>query len=244
MSAEQEQRLLAMQQAWSQCQGCMLSNARKNMVFGEGNPDANLLIIGEAPGATEDDTGRPFMGSAGNLLEYFIAWTAVGPQFQLLEEWSADSTFDISREHFSCKNIFYTNIVGCRPPENRNPTPKEIEACRPRLLETIYTVDPTLIITVGGLAAEALTRKKISITALRGQIFDCQLPGRLIDVTYPVLAVLHTSYLLRQNDFNQDGGTADKTYQDFVRAMHIIDEFNFHHRGMGRPAERPAIKGD
>ena len=211
-------------------------------MFGEGASDASLLIIGEAPGAAEDELGRPFVGSAGSLLEYFLAWTATGEQFKLLEEWSEDGTFDISREHFSSRNVFFTNIVGCRPPENRNPTPTEIEACRPRVLETIYTVDPDLIITVGGLAAEALTGKKISITALRGQLFDCVLPGRLVDVTYPVLMVLHTSYLLRQNDFNQDGGTADKTYNDFVTAMHILDEVNFYHRGIGRPHDRPPMK--
>lgn len=242
MITEQGERLIALQQAWSQCQGCQLAHTRKNMVFGEGHQDASLLIIGEAPGATEDASGRPFVGDAGRLLEYFLAWTSVGEQFELLNEWDNEESFNTSRELFSCKTVFFTNIVGCRPPENRNPATVEIETCRPRLLETIYTVDPTLIITVGGLAAEALTGKKISITAKRGQVFDCTIPGRLGDTIYPVMAMLHPAYLLRQNDFNQDGGSSDKTYNDFVRAMHILDEFDFHHRGIGKPSDRPPLK--
>lgn len=231
-----------MAQAWSQCQACNLCHERRSVVFGQGNPDADLMIIGEAPGVTEDHQGVPFVGSAGALLEYFLAWVSADPDHvNLLKGGMDEEEFQQSRQ-ISLENTFFTNIVCCRPPENRNPTPKEIEACRPRLLETIYTVDPVLIISVGGLAAEALTGKKISITALRGQIFDCVVPGRLIDVRYPVLAVLHTSYLLRQNDFNQDGGMADRTYNDFVNAMHILDEFKFHHRGIPRPSGRPPMK--
>lgn len=238
---EQAETLIASQHAWHNCNACPLSGTRTHVVWGQGAADAPLLIVGEAPGATEDATGLPFVGAAGRLLEYFLAWVSADKdQLELLHNW--EHGFEQSRRQYSLPNIFFTNIVGCRPPENRNPTPNEIAACRPRLLDIIYTVDPVLIITVGGLATEAITGKKISITAKRGQLFDSVLPGRIIDITYPVFAVLHTSYLLRQNDFNQDGGMSDKTYNDFVTAMHILDEFNFHHRGVPRPVLRPPIK--
>jgi len=239
--SDQSDYLQSLQQAWSQCQACMLCNHRKNIVFGYGNPDADLMIIGEAPGMTEDDKGEPFIGAAGNLLEYFLAWVSADKDhYELLNDWD-DNKFQQSRYGYTLNQIFFTNIVCCRPPDNRNPTPLEIAACRPRLLETIYTVDPKLIIAVGGLATETLAGKKIAITAKRGQVFDSIIPGRLIDVTYPVLAVLHTSYLLRRNDFNQDGGMSDKTYNDYVYAMHVLDEYKLLHRGVPKPEGRPEL---
>lgn len=227
--------------AWSECQGCMLQHERKNIIFGYGNPDAQLMIIGEAPGTTEDDTGIPFVGSSGDLLEYYLSWVSANlDQNSLLDNWG-DDHFRKSRNEFSLNDIYFTNIVCCKPPENRAPTTKEIAACSTRLREQIYTVDPTLIITIGGLATEAVIGKKVSITAKRGQLFDSVIPGRLIDITYPVVAVLHMAYLLRRNEFGEES-MGGKTYHDFVNAMHLIDTFNFHHRGIPRPHTRPPRK--
>ena len=137
---------------------------------------------------------------------------------------------------------FYTNVVSCRPPENRDPTVHEVAACSTRLQAIIYTIDPVLIVGVGRIAVEALLKRKISITQMRGEIFDITIPGKLIDVTYPLLATLHTSYLLRLNDFKQKGGMSDKTYYDLLLAGHLVDWFNWLHYKQPLPQDRAERK--
>lgn len=132
-------------------------------------------------------------------------------------------------------------VSNCRPAENRDPLPKEMEVCRVRLLEQIYLIDPILIITAGRIATEALVNKKISITSARGELFDIEIPGRTQSIRYPVLAVLHPSYLLRKNDFKQKGGDGVKTYNDFIRAMALVDKYNEMHFGIPVP-DRPKME--
>jgi DNA polymerase len=236
--------LTEMQKAWSTCQGCKLHPTRRSVVFGYGNPDAQLLVVGEAPGSNEDAVGAPFVGNAGQLLDQYLASVSVNPQ---LREMSKQERFPPEEtRQVLLQTTFYTNVVACRPPENRDPARDEIAACRSRLVEIIYTVDPVLIIAVGRISLEALLGKAAQITRDRGEIFDIQIPGRNNyghktqgTITYPCLAVLHPAYLLRVNDFNQDDGMSDKTYYDFLHAMHIIDWFNWLHYGVKRPEERP-----
>lgn len=233
--------LTELQQAWSTCQGCMLHNERINTVFGYGNPDARFMVIGEAPGSNEDELGVPFVGHAGKLLDAFFATVSIHPE---LVEMSRSENFDYDRiREILLSDVFYTNVVCCRPPENRDPTPKEIAICRPRLMATIYAVDPTLIIATGRIACESLMKKKkVSITQVHGEIFDITVEGQLIDIHYPMMALLHPSYLMRINDFNQAGGQGDKTYQNMLLAMHLVDWYDHLHRGRELPP-RKKLKG-
>lgn len=240
-----EQYLAALQEAWSGCRACGLCEERRNIVFGYGNPDATVMIIGEAPGEAEDATGYPFVGASGQLLDQFLGQVSAHQSIQdLLDDISdakgrANMEMRAQLRHKLLYDYFLTNIVMCRPPENRDPIPKEWAACRTRLLEQIYTVDPVLIICAGRLAAEAVIGKKISITSSRGDIYDVDFPGRTTTIRYPVMPVLHPAYLMRKNDFKQKGGDGVKTYNDFVRSMNIIDLYNSNHFDIPVPTNRP-----
>jgi DNA polymerase len=133
------------------CRRCPLADTRRNIVFGEGNPDAELVFVGEAPGGDEDLQGRPFVGRAGQLLTKII--TAMG----------------LKRE-----DVYICNILKCRPPGNRNPLPEEIAACEPFLLRQLEAINPKAICALGSFAARTLLQKDVPITALRGHFHDYQ----------------------------------------------------------------------
>lgn len=224
---------------WSDCQNCGLCETRRNVVFGYGNPDARIMVIAEAPGEMEDGRGVPMIGPSGNLLDQYLAAVSTRPELvDLLEKDSTSGTRSKTRE-LLLDEFYFTNIVACRPPENRDPTAREIGECWDRLKKIIYTVDPDLIIAMGGIAISSLLKKSIKITKSRGEIFDLTLKGRLIDIQYPVLAILHTSYLLRLNDFSQEGGLSDRTYADVLKAHSILDELGWLHSGEAPPRNRP-----
>lgn len=236
-----------LQRAWSSCRGCGLCAQRSSVVFGYGNPDAQVMIVGEAPGENEDRQGLPFVGAAGQLLDQYLGYSSIRPEVQVLIEAinKAKSKSEADRRDLRgllLDEFYFTNVVMCRPPENRDPIPKEIEACRTRLFEQIYLVDPVLIVTAGRIAAEAVIGKKVSITSARGEMFDIEIPGRTQNVRYPVLAVLHPSYLLRKNDFRQKGGEGVKTYNDFIRTMNLVDKYNEAHNDMPIPSNRPKME--
>lgn len=238
-----------LQQTWAACRGCSLCEERNSVVFGYGNPNAQILIVGEAPGENEDRQGLPFIGAAGQLLDQYLGYASIRDDVKDLVE-------SINREknkrgsesdrkelrNLLLDEFYFTNVVMCRPPENRDPIPKELEACRTRLLEQIYLVDPILVVAAGKIAAGAILGKKVTITQDRGEMFDIEIPGRTQNVRYPMLAVLHPSYLLRKNDFKQKGGDGVKTYNDFVRAMNIVDKYNESHYGMPIPNNRPKME--
>jgi uracil-DNA glycosylase family 4 len=147
------------------CMKCQLGDARKNFVFGTGNPNAEVLILGEGPGAEEDGQGLPFVGRAGKLLN------------------------DILKAiKFERNDVYIANIVKCRPPGNRTPSPAEMEMCMPYLKKQIELVDPKLILCVGLTAAHGLLLNKDSLTSLRGKVFDYN--GRKVMVTYHPAALL------------------------------------------------------
>jgi uracil-DNA glycosylase len=131
------------------CTRCKLGGlGRRQVVFGVGNPDADLMFVGEAPGADEDAQGEPFVGRAGQLLTRIIE--AMG---------------------FRRGDVYIANVVKCRPPENRNPEPDEIATCEPFLVEQIALVRPRVIVALGTCAAHALLRTDTPISRLRGRIF-------------------------------------------------------------------------
>lgn len=131
------------------CVRCELAKTRKNVVFGEGSPDAKLMFIGEAPGADEDAQARPFVGRAGQLLTKIIE--AMG----------------LKREE-----VYIANILKCRPPDNRNPLPDEIANCSPYLLEQVRLIKPRVICALGKFAAQTLLNSETPISKLRGNFHD------------------------------------------------------------------------
>jgi DNA polymerase len=128
------------------CTRCKLHPTRKSIVFGVGNPDADLVFVGEAPGADEDRLGEPFVGRAGELLTKMIG--AMG---------------------FGREDVFIANILKCRPPGNRNPEPDEIEKCEPFLRAQLEAIRPRVIVALGKFAAQCLLRSDAPISTLRGQ---------------------------------------------------------------------------
>ena len=129
------------------CKKCELSRTRHHFVFGDGNHDANLMLIGEAPGKDEDIQGLPFVGKAGQLLDKILA------------------SIDFKREE-----IFIGNILKCRPPHNRNPLPEEIDLCMPYLEKQIQLIQPQIILVLGRIAANALLNTALPISKLRGMV--------------------------------------------------------------------------
>ena len=149
------------------CRRCSLADSRTNTVFGEGGPHARLVVVGEAPGAEEDRTGRPFVGRAGELLTRMLA--AIG----------------LARD-----DVFICNVLKCRPPGNRSPRPDEAGACRPFLQAQIEVLEPALLLALGSHAARLLLRTERGITSLRGRFHTTPEGWR-------VMPSFHPAYLLR-----------------------------------------------
>ncbi len=148
------------------CTRCRLSQGRTQVVFGVGNPNADLMFIGEAPGYYEDKQGEPFVGAAGQLLT------------QVLGE------IGLRRD-----DVYICNVLRCRPPGNRDPLPDEVEACRPWLEATLEQVRPRVIVSLGNFATRFVLDRPVSISRVRGQRFDVD--GRVVIPTFHPAAVLH-----------------------------------------------------
>nr|WP_237073440.1 uracil-DNA glycosylase [Prosthecochloris sp. GSB1] len=155
------------------CTKCRLSATRKNFVFGEGNPRARLVVIGEAPGADEDTLGRPFVGRSGKLLDKILE--AIG---------------------FSRNDVFICNIIKCRPPENRNPLKDEIECCMPWLTGQLELIAPKMLLLLGRVAANTILDNKQSMNGMRGKIIRWN--GFDTVVTYHPAALLRNPNWKRQ----------------------------------------------
>ena len=167
VSLSSEQALAAHRADIGDCTRCKLSAlGRTQVVFGVGNPDADLMFVGEAPGADEDVQGIPFVGRAGQLLTKII------------------EAIDLKRG-----DVYIANVIKCRPPQNRNPEPDEIETCEPFLFRQIDVIKPKVIVSLGKFAAHTLLRSEEPISRLRGRIFEYR--GAKLIPTF------HPAYLLR-----------------------------------------------
>lgn len=244
-------RLKALYDQWYGCQKCLLGQHREgqDIVFGDGNPDAPIMIIGEAPGAEEEETSIPFIGASGRLLNQILSVVSDHPTIKELVTWYNTGrrrqddvkTFHEQIIEWRRTEFFITNIVCCRPLENRTPLPGEMKACWERLYNMIYIVDPWLIITSGKTAAEAVIRKRIDITKQRGTLFEIDMPGRVTSYKIPVLATLHPSYLLRQADWNSRDGSFMATVRDYRAALTYVDHLKNQNFGTPIP-ERQQIQ--
>jgi DNA polymerase len=155
------------------CHKCPLHKSRTNFVFGKGNPNSKIMFIGEAPGREEDLKGEPFVGAAGQLLDKIL--TAI---------------------KFQREDIYITNVLKCRPPENRDPLPEEMEKCEPYLLKQIEIINPKLICALGRISAQALLKTKLPLNKLRGRFHDYN--GIKLLVTY------HPAALLRYPQYKKE----------------------------------------
>ncbi len=173
-----------------ECQKCSLGGTRINFVFGVGNPHADIVVIGEAPGADEDEQGEPFVGRAGQLLN------------KILEA-----------IQFKREEVYICNILKCRPPNNREPLPEEIELCEPYLWKQMELIKPKMILCLGRTAGQALLKTNESLAALRGKFFDYR--GIKLMVTY------HPAALLRNPNWKkptwEDVQLFRKTYDEMKK---------------------------
>lgn len=163
------------------CNICELSKSRTKTVFGEGNLNATLMFVGEGPGASEDEQGRPFVGRAGMLLEKII-----------------NNVLNMQRS-----DVYIANIVKCRPPNNRVPTPSEAETCLPYLKRQIEIVEPKIIVALGTTAYQYLTGDKSGITKIRGEVMEYG--------SAKLIATFHPSFLLRNPSAKKEA------YEDFLK---------------------------
>ncbi|MHA7840478.1 MAG: uracil-DNA glycosylase [Gammaproteobacteria bacterium] len=183
------------EQEWSEfqstvknCTKCALHATRTHVVFGVGDPKADLMIVGEAPGAQEDRQGEPFVGRAGQLLNNML------------------KAIELKREA-----IFIANILKCRPPNNRDPKPEEVAQCTPYLEQQLAHIKPKLILAVGRIAAHFLLQQKTSLSRLRGQEFSYGTEKTPLMVTY------HPAYLLRNPNDKSKSYEDLLRVQDFLK---------------------------
>lgn len=161
-AAERRDELVALFYKLRDCHDCPLSQSRTNLVFGTGNPDADLMFVGEAPGFHEDQQGKPFVGPAGQLLDRLLS--------------------EIGLER---GDTFIANVLKCRPPQNRDPQPDEIAECKPHLYRQIELIEPRVICTLGNFSSKLLTSDQRGITKSHGRPRTVTL-GRLAVCVYPI----------------------------------------------------------
>ena len=239
------QKLKELYDQWKDCERCSLSKSRDNVVFGEGNPDADIVWVSEAPGDNENKTGRPFVGNAGELLDSFLEHTG-----------------------FDRGELFITNIVGCRPPNNRDPVREERDACISRVHEILYVIDPYIIVACGKVALETLARGRWSIKEMHGQLFSspypeakmqgemngAEIPGRFFprkggknlaySLDYDLVPIFHPSFVSRFDSYDekkgtfQPGGLAHRTLDDLRALKDRVEKIKSEYRQTQRLFER------
>jgi uracil-DNA glycosylase family 4 len=176
-----------------ECRRCRLCEGRQKIVFGSGNEKAQLVFVGEAPGAEEDEQGLPFVGRAGQLLT------------QMIENTAKREGIPLTRD-----DVYICNVIKCRPPGNRTPEPDEMEICGQFLYRQLMVIHPKAICALGGTAARALTGHKEGVTKLRGKWFQWR------DI--PVMVTYHPSYLLRP--YNQSAKR--EAWEDLKKVLHFV----------------------
>ena len=177
-----------------ECVSCSLSKTRTNVVVGKGNEKANLVIIGEGPGEQEDKSGLPFVGRAGKMLDTALAAVNIDP----------------------LKDCYITNIVKCRPPNNRKPTASESDACMPWLNKQIELLSPKIIVLAGSTATESFLGVKEPISKIRGKWIEKD------NIKY--MPIFHPSYLLR-NPSKEKGKPKWLTWQDLKKIKKELNSF-------------------
>ena len=227
-----QHKLAELEHDWSKCQRCGLCETRNKVVFGEGDPNADVVFIGEGPGEMEDRTGVPFSGRSGEIFDIVLGAAEVD----------------------RC-DVFITNLVACRPPGNRDPAREEKLACLERVHETLYLIDPLVIVTLGKVPLQALAKGRAwSIENEHGKLFSspdpevrvqgdkcgAAIPGRVFPRTgdnkktyqleYDLVPLYHPSYLARKDSYNKrtkefaQGGLTQRTVKDLRQVMERVQQ--------------------
>jgi len=171
------------------CQRCQLASGRTQVVFGTGNPQASIMFVGEAPGFYEDRQGEPFVGAAGKLLT------------ELLQSIGLERS-----------DIYIANVIKCRPPNNRDPLPDEINTCKPFLLQQIELIQPKLVCTLGNFATQTLLERKVGITKVRGQVIRLE--------NFVVFPLFHPAAALHQ------GNLRVPLKEDFQKLKTVLEQMS------------------
>ena len=187
VSVDPAPHLAQLRETLGECTRCKLHSTRTHLVYGVGDPDADLMFVGEAPGRDEDQQGVPFVGRAGQLLTKII------------------EAIDLSRD-----DVYIANVIKCRPPNNRNPEPDEIQTCQPFLFEQIDAIRPKVIVALGAFAVRTLLQSEDAISKLRGQVFDYR--GAKLVPTF------HPAYLLRSPEKKRD------VWEDMKKVRSLLRE--------------------
>ncbi|MBP1632103.1 MAG: udgA [Acidobacteria bacterium] len=174
MNEERARQLAELAAVASVCTLCPLSQGRTHVVFGVGDPDADLMLVGEAPGYHEDQQGEPFVGPAGKLLDRLLA--------------------DIGRKR---SQVYIANVLKCRPPGNRDPLQPEIDACSDYLRRQLNLVDPKVVVTLGNFATRLLLKRDVGISRLRGQVYPWW-NRYLVPTLHPAAVLRSGDHLLEQ----------------------------------------------
>jgi DNA polymerase len=175
-------------QSLHDCQRCKLAKlGRTQVVFGVGNPHASIMFVGEAPGSNEDQKGEPFVGAAGKILNELLA------------------SANLSRDH-----IYIANVIKCRPPNNRDPEPDEVETCKPFLMQQIQVIRPKLVCTLGNWATQTLLERKVGITKVKAQAFYMK--------DFVLFPLLHPAAALHQ------GNLLPTLKEDFKKLKEFLDK--------------------
>ena len=186
-NTERSQSLAQLRKELGECSRCKLHSTRTHLVYGVGNPSADLMFVGEAPGRDEDQQGIPFVGRAGQLLTKII------------------EAIDLNRD-----DVYIANVIKCRPPNNRNPEPDEIQTCQPFLFGQIDVIQPKVIVALGAFAVRTLLQSEEAISRLRGRVFDYR--GAKLVPTF------HPAYLLRSPDKKRE------VWEDMKRVRSMLRE--------------------
>ncbi|GGJ58111.1 uracil-DNA glycosylase [Deinococcus roseus] len=184
------------QQAAEVCKSCRLCETRTKVVYGEGNPHSDVMFIGEGPGRDEDISGRPFVGQAGQLLDQIIG------------------AVQLPRE-----SVYIANMVKCRPPQNRNPEPDEVAACKQWLDQQLSIVQPKVMVTLGNVPTQFLLNTRQGITRTRGNWYEFRHESGFKARLMPIY---HPAFLLR-NPTRQVGGPKSLTWKDIKEVKAVLD---------------------
>lgn len=204
--------------AWGDCTRCGLCRTRTKVVFGEGNPDANLMIIGEVPGPYGNQSGQPFDGQAGEVIDDML------------------QTFNSNRDE-----VFILNTLGCHIAESRKPSKDELKACLPRVYDIIRLVDPYIILLLGDVALKALTKEKRGVTKLAQNSnlpsIRVTIPGIMVPVEWPAFVTFHPHTLIRNWNLDE-GGDVHLSYKAWEKAFAVSDAYTEHYKGTNPPPRR------
>lgn len=196
------------------CQRCKLAGlGRTQVVFGTGNPHATIMFVGEAPGFHEDRQGEPFVGAAGKLLTELLLSAGL-----------------------SRSEVYIANVIKCRPPNNRDPEPDEVDTCKPFLLQQIELIKPKVVCTLGNFATQTLLGKKVGITKVRGQAFRQD--------NFVVFPLLHPAASLHQGSLQEPLREDFRKLKDFLDQLNRVESAPIASLPPDERAERPQVQMD